>query len=163
MFRFKKGYSISIFSSGQTSGDSDTGQNEYILFVHTRGVGNKCRFYGCYCHLLRFFFLDSEMKAFPRWALVPRKHFLYSVPFFPETDSWFHEEAPTLYFSEEPLTWPFLNYRHGPTGFKIVLSISEVIFNGGKGEMYGKRMPSFLLFLKFKDFISRCFSLFTGF
>lgn len=51
-------------------------------------------------------------------------------------------------FSEEPLACPFLNRRHGSTGFKVVLYISEAIHNGERGAMYGKRMPPFLLFLQ---------------
>lgn len=111
----------------------------YWLLVLEISLG----FYGHH-HYFRFFsLLDSEIKAFSKWSFLSRKNFLYRVYICPHR---FPEEIHVnTHFSEEPSAFPFLNHRHSSAGFKMVLDSS------GRRETYGKLMPSFLLFLKFKD------------
>lgn len=102
-------------------------------------------FHGHHHHFRFFSLLDSEIKASSKRSLLFGKNFLYRVCICPHR---FPDEIHVnTHLSKEPLACPFLNYKHSSAGFKMVLDSS------GKGETYGKLMPSFLLFLKFRDLL----------
>lgn len=139
MFRFRKGYFISILPL--VTYKLDTGQNEYILF----GVGNKFRFYAIII-VLDFggWERNSEQKLSPHDNLCLERTSYIESPFpCSLTTGFMRKPLETLHFSEEPSTCFFPNHRYGSIGLLIVLYMSEAIFNGGRGEMYGKRTDAF--------------------